>query len=147
VRVQGSSDWLSSPRTSALAWWIPKAIIVAALFVPTPARAGIWIIALIWMGSTAVRTFPRRTGIADTYWASGTGHCRPGWPLSECVQQEVGKETTMITALKKLYENHTEGRTAVKKLYECHAEDCVRAAELTVDPGRREDAGSPGQPT
>jgi len=44
-------------------------------------------------------------------------------------------------------ENHTEGRTAVKKLYECHAEDCVRAAELMVDPRRREDAGSPGQPT
>jgi hypothetical protein len=27
----------------------------------------------------------------------------------------------------------------MKKLYECHAEDCVRAAELTVDPRRREE--------
>jgi hypothetical protein len=28
--------------------------------------------------------------------------------------------------------------TSLKKLYEHHAEDCVRAAELTVDPRRRE---------
>jgi hypothetical protein len=28
--------------------------------------------------------------------------------------------------------------TALKKLYDRHTEDCVRAAELTVDPGRRE---------
>jgi len=43
-----------------------------------------------------------------------------------------------------MYENHTEGRTAVKKLYEFHAEDCVRAAELTVDPRRREEFLKPG---
>jgi hypothetical protein len=36
----------------------------------------------------------------------------------------------MITAHKKL--------TALKKLYEHHAKDCVRVAELTVDPRRRE---------
>ncbi len=49
--VQSSRDWLSSPRTNALAWWIPKAAVVAALFIPRPARTGIWIIALVWMGS------------------------------------------------------------------------------------------------
>jgi len=42
--VQSSRDWLSSPRTSALAWWIPKAAIVVALFIPPPARTGVWII-------------------------------------------------------------------------------------------------------
>jgi hypothetical protein len=47
--VQSSRDWLGSPRTNALAWWIPKAAIVAALFFPPPARTGTWIIALIWM--------------------------------------------------------------------------------------------------
>jgi hypothetical protein len=30
---QNSREWLSSPRTNALAWWIPKAAIVAALFI------------------------------------------------------------------------------------------------------------------
>ena len=34
--------------------------------------------------------------------------------------------------------NHAEDLTALKKLYEHHAEDCVRVAELTVDPRRRE---------
>jgi hypothetical protein len=44
----------------------------------------------------------------------------------------------MITAHKKLYENHAVDLTARKKLYVHHAEDCVRVAELTVDPRRRE---------
>ena len=34
--------------------------------------------------------------------------------------------------------NHAEDLTPLKKLYEHHAEDCVRVAELTVDPRRRE---------
>jgi hypothetical protein len=44
----------------------------------------------------------------------------------------------MITAHKKLYENHTGDLTALKKLYDHYAKDCVRVAELTVDPRRRE---------
>jgi hypothetical protein len=64
--VQSSRDWLSSPRTSALAWWIPKAIIVAAFFIPAPARAGIWIIALIWMGTGCILNSRR----------CGRTHCR-----------------------------------------------------------------------
>src|SRR5262249_28478966 len=64
--VQSSRDWLSSPRTSASAWRIPQAIIVVALFVPTPARAGIWIIALIWMGTAC---------ILNSRWCGRT-HCR-----------------------------------------------------------------------
>ena len=63
---QSSRDWLSRPRTSASAWWIPKAIIVAALFVPPPARAGIWIIALIWMGTACILNSRR----------CGRTHCR-----------------------------------------------------------------------
>jgi hypothetical protein len=45
----------------------------------------------------------------------------------------------MITALKKLYEHHhADDLMVLKKLYERHAQDCTRAADLTVDPGRRE---------
>lgn len=64
--VQRSRDWLSSPRTNALAWWIPKAIIVAGLFVQVPARAVIWIIALVWMGTACILNSRR----------CGRTHCR-----------------------------------------------------------------------
>ena len=46
----------------------------------------------------------------------------------------------MIAALKQHYERYHAGDLAVlKELYEYHAENCVRAAELTVDPRRREE--------
>ena len=64
--VQSSRDWLSSPRTNALAWWIPKAAILAALFIPPPARTGIWIIALVWMGTACILNSRR----------CGRTHCR-----------------------------------------------------------------------
>src|SRR5262249_35884684 len=64
--VQSSHDWLSSPRTNALAWWIPKAAIVAALFFPSPARTGMWIIALVWMGTACILNARR----------CGRTHCR-----------------------------------------------------------------------
>ena len=64
--VESSRDWLSSPRASASAWWIPKAVIVAALFVPPPARTGIRIIALIWMGIACILNSRR----------CGRTHCR-----------------------------------------------------------------------
>src|SRR6266540_7131396 len=64
--VQSPRDWLSSPRTNALAWWIPKAVIVAALFIPPPARTGMWIIALIWMGIACILNSRR----------CGRTHCR-----------------------------------------------------------------------
>ena len=68
--VQASRDWLSSPQTSALAWWIPKAAIIAGLFFPTPARATTWIIALLWMGTAC---------ILNSRWCRRT-HCRYAGP-------------------------------------------------------------------
>jgi hypothetical protein len=64
--VQSSRDWLSSLRTTALAWWIPKAAILVALFIPPPARTGIWIIALVWMGTACILNSRR----------CGRTHCR-----------------------------------------------------------------------
>ena len=63
----------------------------------------------------------------------------PGWPFGVCgVQQELAKETKMIAALKQHYERYHAGDlAALKKLYEYHAENCVRAAELTVERRRR----------
>src|SRR5262249_57249488 len=64
--VQSSRDWLSSPRTNALAWWIPKGAIVGALFIAPPARAGVWITALVWMGTACILNSRR----------CGRTHCR-----------------------------------------------------------------------
>ena len=69
ARIQTSRDWLGSVHTSLLAWWMPKAAILAGLFVPASFRAVIWIIALIWMGTACIlnarrcnRTHCRYTG-------------------------------------------------------------------------------------
>jgi hypothetical protein len=56
------------------------------------------------------------------------------------VQQQLVKETKLIAALKQHYERyHAEDLAALKDLYGYHAENCVRAAELTVDRRRREE--------
>jgi hypothetical protein len=72
--VHSSRDWLRSPHTSLLAWWIPQAAILAGLFAPVAVRTAIWIIALSWMGTACVlnakrcgRTHCRFTG--PYYWA------------------------------------------------------------------------------
>ena len=59
--LQTSKDWLDSMRTHALAWWIPQGAIVAALLIPVPMRAAVWIVALVWMG-TACMLNARRCG-------------------------------------------------------------------------------------
>ena len=54
------------------------------------------------------------------------------------VQQQLAKETKLIAALKQHYERyHADDLAALKELYEYHAENCVRAAELTVERRRR----------
>ena len=59
-------DWLRSPSASSLAWWIPHVAIVASLFASVPARAGIWTIALLWMGVACILNARR----------CGRTHCR-----------------------------------------------------------------------
>jgi hypothetical protein len=66
---QSSRDWLGSTRTSLMAWWIPTALIIAALLVTAPFRMGIWVAALAWMGIACLlnvrqcgRTHCRYTG-------------------------------------------------------------------------------------
>ena len=66
-----SRDWLGSPRTSLLAWWIPQAAIVAGLLVPVPARAAVWIVALLWMGLACMLNARR----------CGRTHCRYTGPF------------------------------------------------------------------
>ena len=66
---------------------------------------------------------------------------RPSWQLA-CVrmQQQLAKGTKLIAARKQHYERyHGKDLAALKELYEHHAENCVRAAELTEGPRRREE--------
>ena len=67
--VRSSRDWLGNVRTNMLAWWVPHAAMLAALFLRVPVRAVVWIVALIWMGSACTlnarqcgRTHCRYTG-------------------------------------------------------------------------------------
>jgi hypothetical protein len=62
-------DWLSTQRTSWLAWWIPKSAMLASLFASVPLRTAVWVIALGWMGAACImnarrcnRTHCRYTG-------------------------------------------------------------------------------------
>ena len=64
--IKASRDWLRSPRTSVLAWWVPQGAIVVGLFVPVPLRTKIWIVALIWMGTACILNAKR----------CGRTHCR-----------------------------------------------------------------------
>jgi hypothetical protein len=64
--VQSSHDWLRSPLTSLLAWWIPQAAIFVGLFAPINVRTAIWIIALSWMGTACILNAKR----------CGRTHCR-----------------------------------------------------------------------
>jgi hypothetical protein len=65
-RVQSSRDWFRNPRTNLLAWWIPQAAALVSLLVPVPARAAIWIVALIWLGTACILNAKR----------CGRTHCR-----------------------------------------------------------------------
>jgi len=37
--AKSTTDWVGNARANVLAWWIPKAAIIAALFTTVPARA------------------------------------------------------------------------------------------------------------
>jgi hypothetical protein len=66
VTVKPAADWLGSVRTNALAWWLPICVTLAGLFVATPARMVIWIVALAWMGTACILNARR----------CGRTHCR-----------------------------------------------------------------------
>jgi hypothetical protein len=69
--VHASRDWLANARTSALAWWLPKAAIVTALFTPVAVRGAVWTIALVWIGTACILNARR----------CGRTHCRYTGPF------------------------------------------------------------------
>ena len=69
--LQVAHDWVSDARTNVFAWWLPKGAVVVALFAPEPVRAGVWIAALVWMGTACVLNARR----------CGRTHCRYTGPF------------------------------------------------------------------
>lgn len=65
-----TTDWLKV-HTSIIAWWIPKGAIFVALFVPVPARAAVWTVALVWTGTACILNAKR----------CGRTHCRYTGPF------------------------------------------------------------------
>ena len=64
--TDAARDWLASTRTHMLAWGLPHAAIVLGLLADVPARTGIWIVALAWMGTACILNARR----------CGRTHCR-----------------------------------------------------------------------
>ncbi len=51
-------DWVSSPLSRFLAWGVPTAVLVIAIFMP-PARTLIWSVSLLWMGVACIANATR----------------------------------------------------------------------------------------
>ncbi len=54
-------DWVSGPASYVLAWGLPSAALVAAIWAAPGLRAVVWAAALVWMG-TACLVNARRCG-------------------------------------------------------------------------------------
>ncbi len=48
------TDWVASSRGFAIAWGLPIAALIAAVFVEPPAKPLIWAAALVWMGAACL---------------------------------------------------------------------------------------------
>lgn len=52
-------DWVSSRLSRFLAWGVPTAALVIAIFLPPPARTLIWSLSLLWMGVACIANATR----------------------------------------------------------------------------------------
>ncbi len=54
-------DWVSGGASYTIAWGLPSAALIAAIWAASDLRAGVWTVALVWMG-TACLINSRRCG-------------------------------------------------------------------------------------
>ena len=54
-------DWVSDSRGFALAWGLPIAALIAAIWIAHPAKTVIWTASLVWMGAACLAN-ARRCG-------------------------------------------------------------------------------------
>ncbi len=59
--TQESNDWVGRPRSYILAWGLPTAILIAAIFLDPATRTILWTLALIWKGAACLAN-ARRCG-------------------------------------------------------------------------------------
>ena len=64
--VGSRNDWVGSARGFALAWGLPIAVLVAAIWTEPPAKTWIWTVALVWMGAACLMN-ARRCGRTHCY--------------------------------------------------------------------------------
>ena len=58
-RPPGKRDRLGSPRAFALAWGLPIAALIAAVFLVHPPKTLVWAAALVWMGAACIANAAR----------------------------------------------------------------------------------------
>jgi hypothetical protein len=69
--TKSATDWVGDARINILVWWVPKGVLIAALFATVPLRAAVWALALIWMGTACILNARR----------CGRIHCRYTGPF------------------------------------------------------------------
>ncbi len=52
-------DWVGNPRSYVLAWGLPTAALIVAVFVDPTAKTVIWSAALVWMGVACIANAAR----------------------------------------------------------------------------------------
>ncbi len=57
--LRKKSDWAGNTGAFALAWVLPVAAMVAAVFAPAPIRTVIWVVSLVWMGTACLANASR----------------------------------------------------------------------------------------
>ena len=54
TRTPKSKDWVGNRRNFWIAWGLPTAALLAAIFVAPPIKTLIWALALVWMGAACL---------------------------------------------------------------------------------------------
>ncbi len=52
-------DWVGNHRSFAVAWGMPIVALVVAIFLPTPTKTVVWMVALVWMGAACLANASR----------------------------------------------------------------------------------------
>ncbi len=55
----GRKDWVSDPRGFALAWGVPIAALIGAIFLDPVPKTVTWVVALVWMGAACIANATR----------------------------------------------------------------------------------------
>jgi len=89
VDTTAKPDWVGNTRADLLAWGVPHAAVILALFFDVPVRAAVWVVALAWMGTACLLNARR----------CGRTHCRFTGPFYLAMILPVGALGLGIAAI------------------------------------------------